>query len=93
MPVTTLRRVSDAHDPVSLKLSDVAPVAPELLEAFAKFEHLSYQELNDRFAEHTQAFREWVERPENAGRPIRDWPGYLDRIALDALIERRTWME
>lgn len=80
-------------DPLSDKLSDIAPVAPELLEAFAKFENLPYQELTERFEEHTRRFREWVERPENAERPIADWPGYFDRIALDALIERRTWME
>lgn len=85
--------MGDAYDPVSSKLSDIAPVAPELLEAFAKFEHLTYQELNERFAEYTEEFRRWVERPENADRPIKEWPGYLDRIALDALIERRTWME
>lgn len=82
-----------AHDPVSPKLSDIAPVDPELMAAFERFEHLSYQELNEQFAAHTDRFRRWVEDPANEDRPIAEWPGYLDRIALDALIERRTWME
>ena len=82
-----------SDDSVSRKLAEVAPVAPELVEAFERFEHLSYTELNEQFAQHTQRFREWVEDPANEGRPIKEWPGYLDRIALDALIERRTWME
>lgn len=82
-----------SHDPLARKLSDVAPVAPELMQAFERFEHLSYQELNEQFAAHTERFRTWVEDPANEGRPIAEWPGYLDRIALDALIERRTWME
>ena len=68
-------------------------MAPELVEAFARFEHLGYAELQERFARCTDRFRAWVEDPENAGRPISEWPEYLDRIALDALIERRTWME
>jgi hypothetical protein len=75
------------------RLAEVAPVAPELVEAFARFEHLPYAELQLRFEACTQRFRRWVEDPANEGRPIAEWPGYLDRIALDALIERRTWME
>jgi hypothetical protein len=80
-------------EPVSRLLAGIAPVAPELIEAFARFEHLPYAELQQRFEEHTDRFRAWVEDPANEGRPISEWPGYLDRIALDALIERRTWME
>lgn len=80
-------------EPVSRLLAGIAPVAPELIEAFARFEHLPYAELQQRFEEHTARFRTWVEDPGNEGRPISEWPGYLDRIALDALIERRTWME
>lgn len=82
-----------SHDSVSRKLSEVAPVAPELTAAFERWEHLSYAELNAQFADHTARFRQWVETPGNETRPISEWPGYLDRIALDALIERRTWME
>lgn len=78
---------------VSRRLADIAPIAPELVEAFARYEDLPYAELQARFEEHTALFRAWVEDPANADRPISEWPGYLDRIALDALIERRTWME
>jgi len=34
-----------------------------------------------------------VRDPANEGRPISDAPDYLDRIALDSLLERRTWAE
>ncbi|HMM48263.1 MAG TPA: hypothetical protein PKE32_01425 [Miltoncostaeaceae bacterium] len=78
---------------VSRRLAEIAPVAPELVEAFARFEDLSYTELHRRFEEHTARLREWVSDPENEGRPISEWSGYLDRIALDALIEQRTWVE
>jgi hypothetical protein len=83
-----------AYDPVSRKLPAVAPIAqPELLEAFARFEHLTLTELQEAFDACEARFRAWVETPEHAGRPIREAPDYLDRIALDSLLERRTWME
>ncbi len=83
-----------AYDPVSRKLPAVAPIAqPELLEAFARFEHLTLTELQEAFDACEARFKAWVEAPENAGRPIREAPDYLDRIALDSLLERRTWME
>jgi phage terminase small subunit len=34
-----------------------------------------------------------VREPANSGRPISEAPDYLDRIALDSLIERRMWSE
>lgn len=82
-----------AYDPVSRKLSAAAPMAPELTEAFARFEGLTLAELQRRFDEAQQRFRAWVEDPANAGRPISEAPAYLDRIALDSLLERRTWAE
>jgi hypothetical protein len=83
-----------AYDPVSQKLPAAAPIAqPELLEAFARFEHLTLMELQEAFDACEARFRAWVEAPENAGRPIREAPDYLDRIALDSLLERRTWTE
>jgi len=82
-----------AYDPVSRKLSAVAPVAPELAAAFARFEGLTLTELQRRFDESQARFRAWIEDPRNAGRPIAEAPDYLDRIALDSLLERRTWAE
>jgi hypothetical protein len=82
-----------AYDPVSRKLSAVAPVAPELVEAFERFEHLTLTELQERFARTDERFRAWTRDPANAGRPISEAPDYLDRIALDSLLERRTWAE
>ena len=82
-----------AYDPVSRKLSSVAPVAPELVEAFERFEHLTLTELQEAFAAADARFRAWTRDPANAGRPITEAPDYLDRIALDSLLERRTWAE
>lgn len=82
-----------AYDPVSRKLSAVAPMAPDLVAAFERVEGLTLTELQERFDETDGRFRAWVEDPANAGRPIAEAPDYLDRIALDSLLERRTWAE
>ena len=82
-----------AYDPVSRKLSAVAPVAPELVEAFERFEHLTLTELQEGFDAADARFQAWARDPANAGRPITEAPDYLDRIALDSLLERRTWAE
>lgn len=83
-----------AYDPVSQKLPASAPIAqPELLALFARFEHLSLMELHAALEGAEARFRAWVEHPDNAGRPIREAPAYLERIALDSLRERRTWAE
>lgn len=82
-----------AYDPVSRKLAGVAPVAPELIAAFARFEGLTLSELQTAFEESDARFRAWVRDPANEGRPIAEAPDYLDRIALDSLLERRTWAE
>ena len=87
------RIVVVAYDPVSLKLSAVAPVAPELVAAFSRFEGLTLTELQEAFAAADERFKSWVRDPANEGRPISDAPDYLDRIALDSLLERRTWAE
>lgn len=90
---TAARIIAVAYDPVSQKLSDVAPVAPALLEAFSRFERLSLLELREQFEAADGRFRDWVRDPLNEGRPISEAPDYLDRIALDSLLERRTWAE
>jgi hypothetical protein len=82
-----------AYDPVSRKLAAVAPVAPALLARFERFEGLTLLELREEFTAADQRFQAWVRAPENAGRPIAEAPDYLDRIALDSLLERRTWAE
>lgn len=82
-----------AYDPVSHKLSSVAPVAPGLVEAFGRFEALTLTELQEAFDATEERFKTWVRDPANEGRPISDAPDYLDRIALDSLLERRTWAE
>jgi acyl-CoA reductase-like NAD-dependent aldehyde dehydrogenase len=82
-----------AYDPVSRKLAGVAPVANDLLERFAQFEHLSLTELQEAFDAADARFKSWVQTPGNETRPISEAPDYLDRIALDSLLERRTWSE
>lgn len=70
------------------------PVAvPELLDLIARSEGLSLVALQSAFAACETRFRTWVEAPHNAGRPITEAPDYLERIALDSLIERRMWAE
>jgi hypothetical protein len=87
------RILAVAYDPVSRKLSAVAPVAPELVEAFSRFEGLTLTELQEAFDAADERFKAWVRDPANEGRPISEAPDYLDRIALDSLLERRTWAE
>jgi len=83
-----------AYDPVSRKLPAAAPVADErFVEAFGRFEGLTLAELQEAFAACEARFRAWVEDPANRGRPIQEAPDYVERIALDSLIERRMWWE
>ena len=88
------RIVRVSYDPLSRKLREAAPVAmPELLHLLAQFEDMTLVELEKAFAACEQRFRDWVQEPANTGRPISESPDYLDRIALDSLIERRMWWE
>jgi hypothetical protein len=83
-----------AYDPLSEKLRTTTPVAiPELLELYAQFEGMPLTELQEAFVACEARFRAWVEAPENAGKPISAAPDYLERIALDSLLERRMWVE
>ena len=79
------------HDSLSDRLTQQAPVAlPRLTELIERYEGLSLDDITRRRAECEEGFRAWTRDPENAGRPISDAPDYLDRIALDSLLER--WM-
>ena len=90
--VGTIRHVS--WDPLSEKLVENSPLrTPELVTAFSRYEQLTITELDGAWDQVNAAFREWVEQPQNAGRPIREAPQYWDRIAIDSLRERRTWWE
>lgn len=83
-----------AWDPVSRKLSAVAPISDQrLTDAFARYEGLTLAELEEAWENVQAEFRAWVEAPENTGQPIQDAPCYVDRIAIDSLRERRTWWE
>jgi hypothetical protein len=81
-------------DPLSEKLIENSPLRnPQLVDAFSRYEQLTITELDAAWDAVNEEFREWVERPENAGRPIHQAPQYWDRIAIDSLRERRTWWE
>ncbi|MEW6581610.1 MAG: hypothetical protein AB1416_02465 [Actinomycetota bacterium] len=82
------------YDIVSESLARVAPLMdPELLGAFRRHESLTLPQLQVERAACEDRFRAWVRDPANEGRPISEAPDYLDRIALDALLERRMWWE
>jgi hypothetical protein len=79
------------HDSVSQKLAQQAPVAlPLLTDLIERYEKLSLSDLTQRRADCEKGFQAWARDAENAGRPISEAPDYLDRIALDSLLER--WM-
>jgi len=81
-------------DPLSEKLVEHSPLRnPELVAAFARYEHLTITELDGAWDQINVAFREWIDLPGNVGKPIQDAPQYWDRIAIDSLRERRTWWE
>lgn len=81
-------------DPISRKLPDVSPLRdPVLVEAFARYEALTVPQLEAAWQEVNRGFRAWVDAPENEGRPFQEAPQYPDRIAIDSLLERRTWWE
>jgi hypothetical protein len=83
-----------SYDPVSRKLVGAAPIADgRLMEAVSRFEALTITELDTAWDDINADLREWVEADTNAGRPVPEFPGYIDRIAIDMLRERRTWME
>jgi hypothetical protein len=90
--MSTIHRVS--WDPLSEKLIENSPLRnPELVASFSRYQHLTIRELDAAWDQVNVAFREWVEQPGNAGRPIQQAPQYWDRIAIDSLRERRTWWE
>lgn len=81
-------------DPLSEKLLENSPLRnPALVAAFSRYEHLTITELDAAWNAVNADFRDWVERPDNLGRPIQEAPQYWDRIAIDSLRERRTWWE
>ena len=81
-------------DPVSRKLSAVAPIADErLAAAFEKYEGMTIAELEAECLRVEDAFKAWVQHPDNEGKPIQLAPMYVDRIAVDSLRERRIWWE
>ncbi len=69
------------------------PVADGPARALRGFEGLTLAELQEAFDGRRRALQAWVKAPGNEGRPISEAPDYMDRIALDSLLERRTWSE
>lgn len=75
-------------------LSASAPIALDgLQEAIAKWEGCSLDQLREASDRIRDEVREWASDPANAERPISDAPVYLDRMAVEVLIERRYFTE
>lgn len=64
-----------------------------LAEAIARWEGRSLDELQRASDRMRADVRSWAEDPTNAERPISDSPVYLDRMAVEVLIERRFFTE
>ena len=71
-----------------------APIALDgLAEAIARWEPRSLDELQSASDRIQREVRAWAADPANADRPISDSPVYLDRMAVEVLIERRYFTE
>jgi hypothetical protein len=81
-------------DHVATNLTASAPVALDgLAEAIARWEGCSLDELHAASDRIRDDVRRWAEDPANADRAISDSPVYLDRMAVEVLIERRYFTE
>jgi len=81
-------------DHVARNLDASAPIALEgLAEAIARWEPCSLDELQSASDRIQREVRAWAEDPANAERPISESPVYLDRMAVEVLIERRYFTE
>lgn len=79
---------------MAANLAASAPVSLDgLAEAIARWEGRSLDELHAASDSIRAEVRAWAEDPANAGRPISDAPVYLDRMAVEVLIERRYFTE
>ena len=75
-------------------LAASAPIALEgLTEALSRWEGQPLNDLRVASARISHEFRTWVEDPTNAGRPISEAPVYLDRMAVEIIIERMYFTE
>ena len=93
-PVAHRASIEDVADHVSGNLSASAPIALDgLTDAIARWEGASLDELRTASDRITGEFRTWIDDPVNAGRPISEAPVYLDRMAVELLIERRYFSE
>ncbi|MBM3633941.1 MAG: hypothetical protein FJW99_01400 [Actinobacteria bacterium] len=81
-------------DHVARNLDASAPIALDgLAQAIARWEPCSLDELRAASDRIQREVREWARDPENAERPISESPVYLDRMAVEVLIERRFFTE
>lgn len=72
---------------IAARLGRLAPVAPELQRALARFQGLGVLELERALAERDEALRDWARA--HPGRPVREAPCHLERVAIGALLEHR----
>ncbi len=83
-----------AHDDISRRLDDSAPVANQaILQAIERMQDRSLADLQEAADAAQEAFRSWVEDPANSDRPFIECPAYVDRIAAESILERRLFTE
>jgi hypothetical protein len=82
------------YDRFSETLRSVTPVAlPGFVDAIGRWQDLDVGTLQSELDRVNARFRAWVEDPANAGRPTSESPDYLDRMAIDTILERRFFWE
>jgi hypothetical protein len=81
-------------DHVARNLDASAPIALDgLADAIARWEPCTLDELQAASDRIQGEVRAWAADPANSERPISESPVYLDRMAVEVLIERRFFTE
>lgn len=81
-------------DHLARDLAASAPIALDgLADALAHWEALPLDDLRAQSDRVTAQFRAWVNDPANRARAISEAPVYLDRMAIEVLLERRYFRE
>jgi len=82
------------NDHVSGNLVASTPIALDgLADTIARYEGRPLAELQMTSDRIRNEFRAWIDDPANVQRPITAFPDYLDRMAVEVLIERRYFTE
>lgn len=93
-PGTHRDSIGVVGDHVARNLDASAPIALDgLADAIARWEPCTLDELQAASDRIQGEVRAWAADPANSERPISESPVYLDRMAVEVLIERRFFTE